>query len=107
MVESALNLSENCEKILYLDLFPILINNEAINNQKQIHKLGYVNDIKKIDLNNELNNYEMKLIKNALINNKGNIAATARKLSIHRSVLYNKIKRLDIDLDKLTEGVLI
>lgn len=107
MIESALNLSENYEKTLSLELFPILINNEAIHNEQQVPKLNYLKYVKRIDLNEELNNYEMQLIKSALINNKGNIAATARQLSIHRSVLYNKMKKLDIDFDKLTECVLI
>lgn len=106
MIESALNLSESCEKTLSLDLFPILINNEAIHNQHQVYKVDCFRGIKKIDLNKELNNYEMELIKNALVSNKGNMAATARQLSIHRSVLYNKMKKLDMDLNRLTECVL-
>lgn len=106
MIESALNLSESYEKTLSLDLFPILINNEDIHNQYQASKVDCFGGIKKIDLNMELNNYEMKLIKNALLSNKGNMAATARQLSIHRSVLYNKIKKLGLDLDRLTECVL-
>lgn len=103
MVESALNLSEDCEKTLSLDLFPILINNEAAHSQNKVSKMDYSGDIKKIDLKKELNNYEIELIKNALVNNEGNIAATARQLSIHRSVLYNKIKKLRIDLNKLMD----
>jgi arginine utilization regulatory protein len=106
MVESAFILSENDKKILSLDLFPIFINNEITHSQKSVSIIDCFKNIKKIDLNKELNNYEMELIKNSLINNKGNIAATARQLSIHRSVLYNKMKRLDIDIDKLTECVL-
>jgi arginine utilization regulatory protein len=106
MIESALNLSESYEKTLTLELFPILINNEAIHNQHQVSKLDYLSDIKKVDLNKEVDNYEMELIKNALVNNKGNITATARQLSIHRSVLYNKMKRLEIDLNDLRKYVL-
>lgn len=106
MVESALNLAEDNEKILRLDLFPMLINNEAVYNQKPVSIVEGFKDIKKIDLNKELSNYEIELIKSALINNKGNIAATARQLSVHRSVLYNKMKKLDMDLNKLIEYVL-
>ena len=106
MIESALNLSEGYEKMLTLDLFPILINNEAMHNQHQVSKLDYLSDIKKVDLNKELDNYEMELIKNALVNNRGNITAAARQLSIHRSVLYNKMKRLGIDLNDLRKCVL-
>jgi arginine utilization regulatory protein len=103
MVESALNLSDDYEKILSLDLFPTLINDEAVHNQYKVSKVDNFENIKKIDLNRELNNYERKLIKNALVNNKGNIAATARQLSIHRSVLYNKMRKLHIDLNKLMD----
>ncbi|AOT69488.1 sigma-54 interaction domain-containing protein [Geosporobacter ferrireducens] len=106
MVESALNLSNSYEKVLLLDFFPILINNQMISTQKQVIKPHCVDDAKQIDLNEELNHYERQLILNALISNKGNIAATARQLSLHRGVLYNKLKKLDMNLEQLTEYVL-
>ena len=106
MIENAMNLSDDYEKKLYLDLFPVLLNNKIRYNQKKIGRFHYEGSNNKIDLKEELNNYELKLIKNSLMNNKGNIAASARQLSIHRSVLYNKFKKLDINLDCITEYVL-
>lgn len=100
MVKGALNLCDGHEDLLTLDMFPKLANDEAMNNQNKSTKLVYWLSEDKIDLNQQLNNHEMKLIKNALMDNKGNIAAAARQLSIHRSVLYGKIKKLNIDVNE-------
>lgn len=103
MVESALIVSENFNKILSLELLPIYVdcNNEVIDTPQKDFNTYYFKETKIIDLNDELNNYETEIIKKALMNNNGNIAATARQLSIHRSVLYNKMKKLDINLEKI------
>lgn len=107
MVKSALGLCDGHESVLTLDIFPNFIeNNKISHDQNQPSKPIYWFSQEKIDLNKRLDEYESELIKNALLNNKGNVAATARQLSIHRSVLYNKMKRLNIDLDKLVEYVL-
>jgi anaerobic nitric oxide reductase transcription regulator len=47
-------------------------------------------------LNNELKNYKIKIIKHALNKNRGNWAAAARDLGMHRSNLHNLAKRLGI-----------
>jgi anaerobic nitric oxide reductase transcription regulator len=47
-------------------------------------------------LNNALKKYKIKLIKLALNKNRGNWAATARDLGMHRSNLHNLAKRLGI-----------
>lgn len=103
MVKSALNLSEGCERLLTVDMFPEFANDTVVENQKQVPKPIYLVSQEKIDLNKKLNEYEAQLIKKALFEKEGNIAATARQLSIHRSVLYSKMKKLDIDLDNLQD----
>lgn len=55
-------------------------------------------DQKVIDLNTLMKDYERALITTALKENKGNISAAARSLSLHRNALYGKIKRLDIEI---------
>jgi anaerobic nitric oxide reductase transcription regulator len=47
-------------------------------------------------LNSELKNYKIKLIQLALSRNRGNWAAAARDLGMHRSNLHNLAKRLHI-----------
>jgi len=54
---------------------------------------------KGFSLNNELKNYKITLIKLALNKNRGNWAATARDLGMHRSNLHNLAKRLGIKED--------
>lgn len=53
---------------------------------------------KSIDLNSLLADYERATILTALKENKGNIAATARNLNIHRNALYGKIRRLGVEV---------
>lgn len=47
----------------------------------------------KIDLNKEIEKFEVSLILKALIHNAGNIGASARSLSVHRTTLHEKLKR--------------
>jgi arginine utilization regulatory protein len=96
MIESALALSDTNEKILLLDLFPILGNQRTLEQVSQ--KLFDCTEKKRVDLNEELHNYERDIINAALQGNEGNITTTAKQLSIHRSVLYNKMKKLGIRL---------
>jgi anaerobic nitric oxide reductase transcription regulator len=51
---------------------------------------------KGFSLNNELKNYKIKIIKLALNKNRGNWAAAARDIGMHRSNLHNLAKRLGI-----------
>jgi anaerobic nitric oxide reductase transcription regulator len=51
---------------------------------------------KGFSLNNELKKYKIEIIQLALDKNRGNWAAAAKDLGMHRSNLYNLAKRLDI-----------
>jgi anaerobic nitric oxide reductase transcription regulator len=51
---------------------------------------------KNFSLNDEIKNYKIKLITLALNKNRGNWAAAARDLGMHRSNLHNLAKRLGI-----------
>ena len=53
------------------------------------HKPGDVVDI-----------YEIKVIKKALLDSKGSVSKASDKLGIQRTLLYKKIKKFDIDLNK-------
>lgn len=44
-----------------------------------------------------VDNYEALLLKDALKRNEGNVCATARELGIHRSLLYKKMEKYEIE----------
>ncbi len=58
------------------------------------YKQGEISEKK---LKSLVDNYEALLIKDALKRNEGNVRATARELGIHRSLLYKKMEKYEIE----------
>jgi two-component system NtrC family response regulator len=67
---------------------------------------GYVVDWPDEDLPTAMARLEEALIRRALMRSGGNRAEAARKLNIHRQLLYSKMKRYGLDMsDERTESV--
>ena len=60
-----------------------------------------------VSLPRQLENIERSIIEDALRRKQGDVQATATLLSIPKQTLYDKIKRLSINVDGIREGATV
>lgn len=68
---------------------------------KMVENSHHISEIEETHLENLMENYEKHLIINFLKKNHWNCTETANKMGIHRSVLYKKIKKYNIEKEHL------
>lgn len=92
LIENIAILAEENEKVITIRHLPEqMISHHKTSTKKQ------KTEQKVIDLNALMDDYERAMIITSLKENKGNISAAARSLSLHRNALYSKMKRLNIN----------
>jgi two-component system C4-dicarboxylate transport response regulator DctD len=72
---------------------------------KAISKSGF--GASDVSLPRQLENIERSIIEDALRRKQGDVQATAVLLSIPKQTLYDKIKRLSVNVDEIREGAIV
>jgi len=72
---------------------------------RAINKVGF--GTSDVSLPRQLENIERSIIEDALRRKQGDVLATALLLSIPKQTLYDKIKRLSVNVDGIREGSIV
>ena len=86
---------QDCGRLLSLQSTTLKVDNIVINTKADINPSQAT-----INLRNETEQFQRQVIKQVLIQENGNWAATARRLSVDRANLNRIAKRLDIKVIK-------
>jgi two-component system, NtrC family, C4-dicarboxylate transport response regulator DctD len=60
-----------------------------------------------VSLPRQLENIERSIIEDALRRKQGDVQATAMLLGIPKQTLYDKVKRLSVNVDGIREGTIV
>jgi two-component system C4-dicarboxylate transport response regulator DctD len=60
-----------------------------------------------VSLPRQLENIERSIIEDALRRKQGDVQATAMLLGIPKQTLYDKVKRLSVNVDEIREGAIV
>jgi two-component system, NtrC family, C4-dicarboxylate transport response regulator DctD len=60
-----------------------------------------------VSLPRQLENIERSIIEDALRRKQGDVQATAILLGIPKQTLYDKVKRLSVNVDEIREGAIV
>jgi two-component system, NtrC family, C4-dicarboxylate transport response regulator DctD len=72
---------------------------------KTINKPGF--GASDVSLPRQLENIERSIIEDALRRKQGDVQATAMLLGIPKQTLYDKVKRLSVNVDEIREGAIV
>ena len=84
---------------------PLLVIKGGILDGKAINKSGF--GTSDLSLPRQLENIERSIIEDALRRKQGDVQSTATLLGIPKQTLYDKIKRLAVNVDGIREGAIV
>ncbi|MDD2495459.1 MAG: helix-turn-helix domain-containing protein [Tissierellia bacterium] len=96
VIESSVGITEDVDIICVESLSDSFLN-KLLRSYNTIEILS--NDLFERSLNENLAIYEVKLIKEKIVESNGNISAAAKLLGLPRQTLFSKIKKYDIEWD--------
>lgn len=97
VIESAIIIADNESNEIGLGHLPVLISMVKEQERRLPQELTEsLHSEENLDFHQLVHQYEETLIRKALAFSSGNISAAARNLKIHRNVLYQKMKNLNI-----------
>ena len=98
VIESAIIIADNESNEIHLGHLPAHISMVKEQERELPQEItGSLNLEENLDFHKLVRQYEETLIRKALAFSSGNISAAAKKLKIHRNVLYQKMKKLNLN----------